>query len=98
MSDSRDRHDSTEQRDTTAEHDDREQHDVTEQQDVTPLKTGGFGAFSKQYRDRWAANHPGSRRIHGDAASGSVTPIGAARTPPADAERRDTGGGAAKTP
>lgn len=97
MSDSRDRHDSTEQHDATAERDDREQQrDATERQDVTPLRTGGFGAFSKQYRDRWAANHPGSRRIHGDAASVGITPISAAKKPPTDGEGRGMDGGSEK--
>ena len=29
-----------------------------EQTGLTPKK-GGFGAFSQQYRDRWATGHPG---------------------------------------
>lgn len=75
MSDSRDRHDSSEQGDTN------EQRDTTEQQDATPPKAGGFGAFSGQYRDRWAANHPNSKRIHGEAASAPTPPVGEAGTP-----------------
>lgn len=96
MSDSRDRQDPMEQRDKTGERDAGEQREATERQDVTPLKTGGFGAFSRQYRDRWAANHPRSKRIHGDAASDGVTPIGAARKPAADVEGRDMDGGSGK--
>jgi hypothetical protein len=92
MSDSQDRHDSKEQRDTTQKRDDREQLDAPEGQDVAPQKAGGFSAFSKQYRDRWAASHPNSRRIHGDADSDGVTPTRAARTSSADVEGRDTDG------
>ncbi|HEY0971285.1 MAG TPA: hypothetical protein VGE02_09985 [Gemmatimonadales bacterium] len=97
MSDTRDREDSAEQREVMEEREETEQRvgsqelpGASERQDVTPLETGGFGAFSRQYRDRWAANHPSSRRIHGDAASSGVTPIGAARKPRVEVEGRDT--------
>ena len=30
-----------------------------EQKNPSPSK-GGFGAFSQQYRDRWATGHPGA--------------------------------------
>lgn len=32
---------------------------------------GGFGQFSDQYRDRWAANHPNKRKAT-DAAAADV--------------------------
>ena len=30
-------------------------------QDAPQPKKGGFGAFSQQYRDRWAAGHPNNK-------------------------------------
>jgi hypothetical protein len=32
--------------------------DASKPQDGTQPKKGGFGAFSQQYRDRWADKHP----------------------------------------
>ena len=32
--------------------------DAQDRQDEAQPRKGGFGAFAKQYRDRWAVDHP----------------------------------------
>ena len=103
MSDSQKRHDPTEPRESTESRDAGEQRDPTEQQEPQPTPQGGFGAFSRQYRDRWAANHPNSRRIHGDATSRGAPPSEAAEAPAdladlADHDVRDGDGGSDPEP
>jgi hypothetical protein len=46
--------------------------DSNEQKDATTPKKGGFGAFADQYRDRWAANHPSTKKSPGDGAAPST--------------------------
>lgn len=43
--------------------------DAKDPQDRTTPKKGGFGAFSQQYRDRWAAGHPNAKRTREDDAA-----------------------------
>lgn len=43
--------------------------DDTNPQDATTPRKGGFGAFSQQYRDRWAANHPNAKKTGVDGNS-----------------------------
>ena len=42
--------------------------DAKDQNDAATPKKGGFGAFSQNYRDRWAAGHPNAKQ---PAASGN---------------------------
>ena len=44
-----------------------------EQKDPSPNK-GGFGAFSQQYRDRWATGHPGAGQSGQSAKPGTPAP------------------------
>lgn len=62
--------------------------DETNQQDATTPKKGGFGAFSQQYRDRWAANHPNAKKASVDGSSASTSTPDA---PAAAISRSDSG-------
>ena len=62
--------------------------DETNPQDATTPKKGGFGAFSQQYRDRWAANHPNAKK---PGAEGGATPSSTPDAPPAGVPLPESG-------
>ena len=56
--------------------------DANTPQDPKTAKKGGFGAFSEQYRDRWASGHPDAKK------PGAATPPESDPAPAPDATER----------
>ena len=57
-----------------------------EQHSAAGKQKGGFGAFAKKYRDRWAADHPNA---------GTTNPAGDRPEPSTGADASDPGVGRA---